>query len=245
MTFPGTGSNRSLPRRILVRALGLRRSLCFKYFLTLFVAVVLPLTLGAVSEAWFVYRDQSRHLSELLQLRSRSAAERIDAFADEISDQLGWAVQFPWADAGDSRHKIDALRLLQQVPAIHSIVLVDQSGTERVSVSRVQLNRTGRGSDMSTDEAVIGARASKVWYGPVRYERDSEPYMRIAVAGNLAAAGVAIADVNLKLIWDVIAAIRIGETGHAIVVDDAGRLIAHRDISQVLRGGPARVTSLG
>jgi class 3 adenylate cyclase len=42
--------------------------------------------------------------------------------------------------------------------------------------------------------------------------------------------------VNLKLIWDVIAAIRIGETGHAIVVDSTGRLIAHPDISQVLRG---------
>ena len=60
--------------------------------------------------------------------------------------------------------------------------------------------------------------------------------MRIAVAGNLPAAGVAIADVNLKLIWDVIAEIRIGETGHAIVVDDSGRLIAHPDISRVLRG---------
>ena len=72
---------------------------------------------------------------------------------------------------------------------------------------------------------------------PVQYHHNSEPYMRIAVAGNLPAAGVAIADVNLKLIWDVVAAIRIGETGHAIVVDDSGRLIAHPDISRVLRGG--------
>ena len=60
--------------------------------------------------------------------------------------------------------------------------------------------------------------------------------MRIAVAGSLPAAGVAIAEVNLKLIWDVIAAIRIGETGYAIVVDDSGHLIAHPDISLVLRG---------
>ena len=51
-------------------------------------------------------------------------------------------------------------------------------------------------------------------------QRDSEPYMRIAVAGNLAAAGVVIADINLKLIWDVIAAIKIGDTGHALVVDE-------------------------
>ncbi|WP_377829396.1 cache domain-containing protein [Bradyrhizobium lupini] len=235
MILTGTGA-RSLPRQCYLRALKLRRSLSFKYFVTLFVAVVLPLTLGAICDAWFGYRDQSRHVTELLQLQSRSAAERIDAFADEIGDQLGWAVQFPWTDGSDNRHKIDALRLLQQVPAILSIVLVDERGTERVSVSRIHLNRMGAGEDMSADKAVIGARADKVWYGPVWYEHDSEPYMRIAVAGHLAAAGVAIADVNLKLIWDVISAIRIGETGHAIVVDGTGRLIAHPDMSQVLRG---------
>lgn len=236
MTPASTGRARSLPRRIYLRASRLRRSLFFKYFLTLFLAVILPLTLGATGEAWFGYRDQSRHLSELLRVQSQSATERIDAFADEVSHQLGWAVQFPWLEGEESRHKMDALRLLQQVPAILSIELVDQTGTERVSVSRLRLNKIGQGSDMSTDAAVVGALASKVWYGSVRYEHDSEPYMRIAVAGNLAAAGVAIADVNLKLIWDVIAGIRIGETGRAIVVDDTGRLIAHPDMSQVLRG---------
>src|SRR5262249_25728918 len=73
------------------------------------------------------------------------------------------------------------------------------------------------------------------WYGPVFYRGDSEPHMTIAVAGNRAADGIAVADINLKLIWDVIAAIKIGDTGRAFVVDDSGRLIAHPDISLVLR----------
>ena len=60
--------------------------------------------------------------------------------------------------------------------------------------------------------------------------------MTIAVAGNRAADGIAIVDINLKLIWDVIAALKIGDTGHAFVVDDSGRLIAHPEISVVLRG---------
>jgi len=214
-----------------------RRSLFFKYFVTLFVAVVVPLMLGAASEAWFGYRDQRLHLNELLQAESRSAAERIQDYIDGIRDQLGLAVQFPWIEGQDDRHRIDALRLLQQMPAIVSIALVDQTGTERVFTSRLSLNRTGRGADMSADPAVVGARDSKVWYGPVRYHHDSEPYMRIAVAGNLASAGIAVADINLKLIWDVIAAIKIGDTGHALVVDNSGRLVAHPDISRVLRGG--------
>ena len=213
-----------------------RRSLFFKYFATLFVAAVVPLVLGAAVEASFGYRDLRRQISEVLQAEARGAAGRIDAFTDEIRDQLGWVVQFPWAQGDDDLHRIDALRLLQQVPAIVSISLCDETGIERVFVSRLHLNRTGRGVDMSADPAVIGARANKVWYGPVQYQHESEPYMRIAVAGNLPAAGIAVADVNLKLIWDVMAAIRIGGTGYAMVVDDSGHLIAHPDISLVLRG---------
>src|SRR5262245_22587660 len=224
------------PNRITSPVTRPRRSLFLKYFLTLFVAVVVPLMLGAVSEAWFGYRDQRRHLSELLQVEARSAADRIQIFIDEIRDQIGWVLQFPWIEGEDDRHKIDTERLLQQVPAIASITLVDQTGTERAFISRLGLNRIGRGVNMAADQAVLGARASKVWYGPVFYRGDSEPYMTIAVAGNRAADGIAIADINLKLIWDVIAAIKIGHTGRAFVVDDSGRLIAHPDISRVLRG---------
>jgi class 3 adenylate cyclase len=220
-----------------LRVIRPRRSLFLKYFVTLFVAVVVPLILGAISEAWFGYRDQRLHLNEVLQAESRSAADKIETFIEGIRDQIGWVVQFPWTEGENDRRRIDALRLLQQVPAIVSIALVDQNGTERVFVSRLGLNRIGRGADLSADPAVVGARTNKVWYGPVRYQRDSEPYMMLAVAGNLAAAGVAIADINLKLIWDVIAAIKIGDTGHTFVVDNSGRLIAHPDISLVLRGG--------
>src|SRR6185437_7457910 len=48
-------------------------------------------------------------------------------------------------------------------------------------------------------------------------------------------AGVSIAEVNLKLIWDVVSQIKVGQGGHAYVVGSQGRLIAHPDISLVLR----------
>lgn len=213
-----------------------RGSLFVKYFVMLFVAAVVPLMLGAISEAGFGYRDRRVQIDEVLDVEARSAANRIQTFIDGIRDQLGWAVQLAWTEADDERHRIDALRLLRQVPAISSLSLVDHAGRERTFVSRLGLNRLGRGADLSADPAVVGALASKTWYGPVRYERESEPYMTIAVTGNRAATGVAIAEINLKLIWDVVAAIRIGDTGFAFVIDDNGRLIAHPDISLVLRG---------
>ena len=77
--------------------------------------------------------------------------------------------------------------------------------------------------------------AHKVYYGPVYFRRESEPYMTLAIAGTRRDAGVSIAEVNLKLIWDVVSQIKVGEHGHAYVVDAQGRLIAHPDISLVLR----------
>jgi two-component system, NtrC family, sensor kinase len=43
-----------------------------------------------------------------------------------------------------------------------------------------------------------------------------------------------VVEVGLKLIWDVISQIKVGEHGQAYVVDDQGRLIAHPNISLVL-----------
>jgi HAMP domain-containing protein len=60
--------------------------------------------------------------------------------------------------------------------------------------------------------------------------------MIVAVAGTRPSAGVTIAEINLKLIWDVISAIHIGQTGQAFVLDRSGGLVAHPDISLVLRG---------
>ena len=175
------------PPSELFRSARPRRSLFIKYVATLFIAVIVPLVIGAVSEAWFGYRDQRVQLNALLQAESQSAAGRIQSFIDGIRDQLGWVVQLPWSEGEDERHRIDALRLLRQVPAIASITLVEQAGIERAFVSRLGLNRIGRGADLSKDPAYLGARAEKVWYGPVRYQRDSEPYMTIAAAGNRAA----------------------------------------------------------
>ena len=93
-----------------------------------------------------------------------------------------------------------------------------------------------RRADLSADPALIGLRGNRVWYGPVTLNRGSEPYMRIAVAGNRAAVGIAIAEINLTLIRDVVSAIRVGETGLAFVVDGSGALVAHPDISLMLRG---------
>ena len=93
----------------------------------------------------------------------------------------------------------------------------------------------GSGTDRSNDPAFIEAKAHKVYYGPVYFRKGSEPYLTMAVSHG-GRGGVTVADVNLKLIWDVVSQIRIGRNGYAYVIDRQGRLVAHPDISLVLRG---------
>ena len=212
------------------------RSLFQKYFLVLFVAVVVPLIINGASDAWFGYRDQRANLSSRLRAEANSAAGQIQAFLDGIRAQMDWTVQLPWTEGLDERHQFDALRLLRQAPAITEVTLVDGKGIERLHVSRTDPDVAMSGVDHSTDPAVIGARAAHVWFGPLTLHRGSEPFMTIAVAGARPSAGVTIAEINLKLIWDVISAIHIGQTGGAFVLDGGGRLVAHPDISLVLRG---------
>lgn len=213
-----------------------RRSLFQKYFLVLFVAASVPLLVSGLSDAWLSYRDERILLNHLLVNEARAAAARIESFLNSVRSELGWAVQQPWTAGNEEQHRLDALRVLRQSPAIVAITIVDGNGIERLYVSRTELNRVSTGPDRSSDPAVIGARSSGAWFGPVTFLHDSEPFMTVSVSGNRKAAGIALADVNLKLIWDVVSRIHIGRTGQALVADASGRLIAHPDINKVLRG---------
>lgn len=213
-----------------------RRSLFRKYFLALFAAVVLPLIANGAGEAWFGYRDQRDLLDRLLRVEADNAAATIEGFLVGIRDQLGWAVQQPWTAEAEGQHRLTALGLLRQVPAIMNLTLVDGENRERIHVSRLGLNRVDTGTDLSGDPAIAGARETRTWYGPVYFHLGSEPFMAMALTGNRKSSGIAVADVNLKLIWDVVAGIKVGETGDAFVLDQPGRLIAHPDIDLVLRG---------
>src|SRR5260370_7619322 len=93
----------------------------------------------------------------------------------------------------------------------------------------------GSNVDRSAEPAFIEAKANKVYFGPVSFRKGSEPYLTMAVAHG-GRGGVTVADINLKLILDVISQIKIGRDGYTYVVDRIGRLVAHPDISLVLRG---------
>ena len=212
------------------------RSRLFIKYVTLFVGVVgLALAANGAFDVYFSYQEQKSALVRIQREQAESAAGKIGQFVSEIESQVGWTTQLPWSSGTLEQRRFDALRLLRQVPAITELAEIDSSGHEQLRVSRLAMEVVGSGNDVSKDPSFAEAVAHKVYFGPVYFRRESEPYMTLSLAGTRRDTGVSIAQVNLKLIWDVLSKIKFTGHGRAYVVDAAGRLIAHPDISLVLR----------
>jgi signal transduction histidine kinase/HAMP domain-containing protein len=212
------------------------RSRLFLKYTGLFVAVVvMALLANGAFEVWFSYQEHKGSLINVQQQQAVAAADKIEEFITQIESQVGWTTQLPWTDGTLDQRRFDALRLLRQVPAITELAQIDAVGHEQLKVSRLTMDVVGSGIDYSHKPEFTQAVAHKVYYGPVYFRRESEPYMTLSLSGTRRDTGVSIAQVNLKLIWDVVSKIKVGEHGRAYVVDSDGRLIAHPDISLVLR----------
>jgi signal transduction histidine kinase len=212
------------------------RSRLFLKYVALFVAVVsLALLANGAFDIYFSYQEQKASLIRIEREQAEAAAGKIGQFIAEIESQIGWTTTLPWSASTLEERRFDALRLLRQVPAITELSEIDSTGREQLRVSRLAMDVIGSGIDFSKEPAFTEAVAHKVYYGSVNFRRESEPYMALSLAGARRDSGVSIAQVNLKLIWDVVSKIRVGEGGRAYVIDAKGRLIAHPDISLVLR----------
>jgi signal transduction histidine kinase len=214
---------------------GLRASLFHKY-VGLFLAVVsLALLTSGLSEIWFSYYEHKAFVIRIQREQASGAASKISQFIKEIESQIGWTTLLPWPERALEQRRFDGRRLLRQVRAISEFSQLDAAGREQLRVSRLAMDVVGSQVDYSKEPKFQEAVAHKVYYGPVYFRHESEPYMTLSLAGGRRDAGVSVAEVNLRFIWEVISKIKVGERGRAYLVDAQGRLIAHPDLSLVLR----------
>ncbi len=213
----------------------LRRSLFRKYAVYFVTLVTLALVASGGIGVYVTYRENKSALLDLQREKAAAAASRIEAYVLEIEHQIGW-MRLPQAGAANpEQRRFDYLKLLRQVPAITDVIQLDRTGKERLRVSRLGMDVAGSDEDISKDPKFTVARSGKTYFSPVYFRKETEPYMTISMAGISDEAGITVAEVNLKFIWDVISRIKIGDKGLAYAIDARGRLIAHPDISLVLQ----------
>ena len=214
-----------------------RSGLFRKYALLIGGLVSGALVFAGSLEMYFSYPEQKSALLQLQREKAAGAAAVIERFSKEILAQMGWLTHAAYldSDAALQQRRQDFQRILRQVPEITEIAFIDASGFERLSVSRVAIDELDRSTDFSGRQSFKTAKSEGYFFGAVYFRDESEPYMTVGLRDQGKIPGVIIAEVNLKMVWNVISQIDVGQGGSAFLVDSNGMLIAHRDISLVLR----------
>jgi hypothetical protein len=123
--------------------------------------------------------------------------------------------------ARSTRDLLNVLATISEREAgFRSLAQLDASGRERLRVSRPW----GDEHDYHTTQ-----NSPRPCYGPVYFRRESEPYMTLSLAGTRLDAGVSVAEVNLKLIWDVVSQIKVGQHRQAYVTGGSSHILVLRD----------------
>jgi signal transduction histidine kinase/HAMP domain-containing protein len=209
-----------------------------------FVISVILLGGGLISsgllEIYFRYRESHENVNLLQQEVAAAAAFKTEQFIQQIEAALRTATKSPEiARKGLSEEfQAELTRLFLVTPAIEEAMALDLAGHIRLQASRFRAMLPEEKEEMPPQAAFEAAKEGKSFFGPVYFARGSEPYSSIAVpierfAGDL--IGILWAKVNLKYIWELIQEIKIGKAGYAYIVTRAGDLVAHPDLSLVLR----------
>jgi signal transduction histidine kinase len=220
---------------------GRRRGRLVRHY---FVISVILIGSGLISsgllEIYFRYRESNENLNLLQQEVAAGAAFKAEQFIQQIEAALRTATRSPEiARRGLSEtFQPELTRLLLVTPAIEEAVALDLTGHIRLQASRFRAVLPDDADDMPPQTAFEAAKKGRSFLGPVYFARGSEPYNSIAVpierfAGEL--IGVLWAKVNLKYIWEAIQDITVGKAGYAYIVTRSGDLVAHPDLSLVLR----------
>jgi signal transduction histidine kinase len=214
-----------------------RGTLFRKYLLVLIAFIGGMLSVRGMIELHKSYQDNKAAVVRLQREKAAAAAFRIEHFIRQIEWQVGWAshpIFMPQEHVAEQR-RLNFLWLLRQVPSVAEISYLDGTGREQLRVARLGIDEVGSQKDYSADPKFLHAMRDKIYFSSVYFLKQSEPYMTMALKWQGQSAGVSVAELNLKLVWDVVSMIKTGPKAYAYVVDAGGTLIAHTDISLVLQ----------
>jgi signal transduction histidine kinase len=210
------------------------------YFAISVILISGGLITSGVLEIYFRYQESHESVRVLHQEIAAAAAFKVEQFIQQIENALRIATKSPLIARQGLSEEFDSelTRLLLVTPAIEELAAFDIGGRVRVQASRFRAIIAEEQAELPPPAAFDAARKRESFFAPVYFVRGSEPYNTVTVpierfAGDL--IGILSAKVNLKYVWEVIQDIKVGNAGYAYIVTRAGDLVAHPDLSLVLR----------
>ena len=190
-------------------------------------------------EAVLRYREAVATAAALREGVARNAALEARRFVEDIET----AVRASSASAAAAAEglswdfRMELLDILKASPPVDSVSALDMAGIEIARVSRHRPVDQADLKDLSATVAFQRGR-SAIYHGRPFFLDGSEPRMTVAMPiewyeGEV--AGVLVAEVDLRGLSTVMAEAVAGDRGTAFVVTADGDLVAHPDLSLVLR----------
>lgn len=230
----------------------------WKYF-GIIASVACFATLANALRDWLVYSPLHQQTVERSVAESaRVAAADIAQYVSSIEGQARWTL-LPLADGTIDENRLAALRFFREQPAVRRIVRIDANGSEQLELSQTapdvvrsgRLRSQGDWSVQAGTDAVLRVFANLPTENSPRVQDDADQlYLRIALSGQSVEFGVTIIDVNLRLLWDTVRAIKIGQKGFGRLIyggegANRGQIIGSPVMAEVLNYDNIRSASYG
>ncbi len=189
----------------------------------------------------FYTRRQIKDAAKRLQMEVASqTALRIQNFIDGKIERLqDAAVAMSLYPMGSKEQQLLGVLLIKNDIAFDKVAILDDRGMEMFKFSEMQVYSQSDLRDQRASPAFQEILKSRYYISAVHTSDHAEPYVTMAVpltGESRTVIGALIVEVNLKFLWEVIESGTFGTAGYSYLIDERGRLIAHRDPSLVLRG---------
>jgi signal transduction histidine kinase len=226
---------------------GTRQGRLFRKYAVLFGALVGGTLLASSLVLVYVSKQDVQVAdAEIDRSAVSRAAIRISEFVDGIERKLIYARHgsgnvYVWPRLGTAiEDRVPTFNsLMAGVAELTDLRLVDNRGIEQLRVARdpflssdraLVLQQPRSGIDRSFEPEFVNTRSGTTYMSPVDFPSRFEPRFRVAMPDHTN-GDVVIATVSLKSVLDSVTSTNVRGGGLAYVVDEAGRVIAHSDVT--------------
>ena len=183
------------------------------------------LVYGAMN-VWYTWRQTEALMIDVQRQKADALAAQIEQFVVATQSQISWST----AGVPAEQQRVEWLRLQRSAPAITELTQVGADGKETLFVSRLAMDKVGRGTDFANDVRFTEAMKRQTYVGPVHIPPSpASPTFRWPSHAGAQARESRWRRSASRRCGTMVAAIKVGETGYAYIVDGKGRLIADRD----------------
>jgi signal transduction histidine kinase len=209
-----------------------RLKLLPKFVLILTLLALIPLILVGLRTIQINREGMQAAILELHTNLATHLAENVQSYLANLESEINYIQKTISGDMSWSGRQAVLQALLDTNENFVSVSIVGRDGDELLKAYNPVLEKEPKLETRSNDQTFTA-----FWKKPKTasisgvYFKDSEPRMNIIFPLESSPAHCLYTSISLQNLWNNITRAKIGSTGFAFLVDEAGRIIAHPDIT--------------